>query len=88
MAAYTTYRVTELPTTGIDESGVYYLKTDDGFKVYMRSNSEWVEQEGGSDVEVRETELENITFSSQNYILTRYELIYKGEDDIVLSSHE
>src|SRR5699024_9194525 len=48
----------------------------------------WVEQEGGSDVEVRETELENITYDQESYILTRYDLIYQGEEEIVLSSHE
>lgn len=49
MAKFTPYKVKELPTTGIDPNGLYFVKadTEDTFKVFVRDvhNSVWVAYE-------------------------------------------
>lgn len=46
MAKFTPYGLKELPTTGIDVNGLYFIKgdTDTSFKIYIRKadNSDWV----------------------------------------------
>lgn len=43
MAKFTTYKVIQLPTSNIDEDGLYFVKEGDKWKGYLRSNSQWVE---------------------------------------------
>jgi len=51
MAKFTTYRVTALPTSNIDEKGLYFLRSGNKVTIYVRYNNNWELVGGTGDVE-------------------------------------
>lgn len=43
MAKFTAYKVVQLPTSNIDDNGLYFLKDGNRYIPYLRHNSQWVE---------------------------------------------
>lgn len=51
MVKFTAYRVTALPTSNIDEGGIYFLRSGSKVTIYVRYNSNWELVGGTGDVE-------------------------------------
>src|SRR5690625_2606268 len=51
MAKFTAYRVTALPTSNIDEKGLYFLRSGSKVAIYVRHNNDWEIVGGTGDVE-------------------------------------
>src|SRR5690625_5917927 len=51
MSKLKTYRVTALPTSNIDEKGLYFLRSGNKVTIYVRYNNNWELVGGTGDVE-------------------------------------